>query len=450
MLLARSPHWVHRRVETLTFIDNRVIRRHLSVDFTLPKWVSTRLRTPNGDEVFLVPLTLLERRDTAMNVDVRDEAGGALPLLIRRECTQLTGATLTEMALQTLRQKKSRGHVHPQIVAAIAFVVASSYNDALPYVRSLISPVSAEWGRLSTDSTVQRHLLREDDEFCDFLGAFARSSIVYIPLCNAAGRHRLLKFAFEEEIRLSPDRLSSIGWSPTVATPNLPLVGLAESHHFQLTPPSNVEFTEAGLTARRPCELIRRDVGEPASVSTDTYRQFRAGPAHAVQLHQRRSHQIASGTTWFAMRAERRGLLFGAWVAALLIAAMLTFFALVTDPLVRQPSSSSSLLLLAPGRVAAYLLRPGEHAMARKLLRAPRLFLILEAAMTFAAAAVLIALYPPTPTPGTTPHASDALKWTLRGLAICAVVWLVLLTVSLIAPRARKTDRHDHHGALSQ
>jgi hypothetical protein len=149
------------------------------------------------------------------------------------------------------------------------------------------------------------------------------------------------------------------------------------------------------------------------------------------------------------MRAERRGLLFGAWVAALLIAAMLTFFGLVTDPLIRQPSSSSSLLLLAPGLVAAYLLRPGEHAMARKLLRAPRLFLILEAAMTFAAAAVLVALYPPTPKPGITPHASGALKWTLRGLAISSIVWLVLLTVSLILPRARKTDRDDHHGDLA-
>jgi hypothetical protein len=448
MLLSQGPQWVHRRVETLTLIDESVMRRHVSVDFTLPKWVTTKIRTPEEEEVFLVPIGILERAAAAMNIDVRDENGTALSLLTRRGSALLSGATLAEMALQALRRRKVRRPVHAEIVAAIAFAT-TIYNvdDVWPYVESLISPASEAWSKLSADSTLQREILRNDREFCDFLGLFATGSLAYVPLCDAAGRNRVLKMTCNEESRYSPDRLSLLAWSPSVLIAPVPLVGLAESYHVQITLPANVEFTEAGLTARRPSDLLRAAVGGSASETTEAYRRFRGGAVRAVHLYEPRSHQVATGWTWFAMRAQRRGLLFGAWMASLLITAMLSFFGVVTDSVVRQPSSASSLLLLAPGLVAAYLLRPGEHAMARKLLRAPRFFLIMSTAMTFAAAAVLVALYPETPKAGEVPKASSDLEWSLRGLAIAAVVWLACLTVSFILPRRRKTDRRQPHVA---
>jgi hypothetical protein len=446
-LLDNGPEWIHRRVETLTFVDERVVRRHLSVDFTLPKWIKTSVRMPRGEEVLFVPVTLLERRDAAMNFDVRDEQGTALPLVTRREDTQLTGAALTELAVRALRRHHVRERLHPEIVAAIAFSTTRIYRDALPYIRSLISPMSSEWGVLSADSAPQRHTLRKDDTFCDFLGAFATSSLAFVPLVGAAGAHRILKLTLEEEVHISQSLMSLIGWSSTVLIAPLPLVGLAETYHVQLTPPENVEFTEAGIAARRPSEFIRTSVGENVASNIDTYRQFSGGPRRSVHLYQPRSHQIAGGTTWFAMRPERGGLLFGATAAALLITAMMTLFDLDTDAVVRQPSSASSLLLLAPGLVAAYLLRPGEHAMARRLLRAARLFLIVASATTFAAAAVLVSLYPETKPNGPPPTASDELQGALCGLAIGAAVSLVLLIVSLLFPRARKRDRGDTYTA---
>jgi hypothetical protein len=122
---------------------------------------------------------------------------------------------------------------------------------------------------------------------------------------------------------------------------------------------------------------------------------------------------------------------------------MLAFFGWDTDAVVQQPSSSTSLLLLAPGLVAAYLLRPGEHAIARKLLRAARFFLIASTAMAFTAAATLIALYPGPAAPGVELHASDALECSLRGLAIGAGTFLVLLTISFVLPLPRSIDAGD-------
>jgi hypothetical protein len=461
-LVERGPEWTHRRVETITLVDDRTIHRHLSLDFTLPRWVRTRLKTPDDGEVFLIPVTLLPRQDGPMSFDVRDEAGNALPLLTRRENSRLTGATLAEIAQSALRRNGIGGSVHEEIVAAIAYATTRPYANALPYVRSLIDPLSPQWRKLTRGSVTQRCALREDDRFCDFLGAFAANSLAYVPLSNAAGCHRVLKLTFNEEMQLARSPLTSLGWAPTVLIPRIPLVGLAETHHVQVIPPPNVEVTEAGLTSRRPCELIRAAVGSTAPTGGDTYRQFRGGPVRAVHFYQPRSHQLASGATWVALRAERRGLLFGAAIAALLITAMLGFFGLVTDAVVRQPSSASSLLLIAPGLVAAYLLRPGEHAMARKLLSAPRVFLVLGAAMAFAAAAVLVALYPEAPTtitttttssstpahassavvtPGAPPHASNALEWSLRGLAIAGATVLLLLAISLIFPLPGHTDK---------
>jgi hypothetical protein len=141
----------------------------------------------------------------------------------------------------------------------------------------------------------------------------------------------------------------------------------------------------------------------------------------------------------------------------------LAVFGVATRHIVSQPSAASSLLLLAPGLVAAYLLRPGEHAMARRLLVTPRLLLIISAAITFAAAAVLIALYPEVPVvhcPGSAlpkclelqaraskPHPSGDLVSSLRGLAGGAAAIFLLLAVSVIIPRPRSNDRFYRHRA---
>ena len=367
--------------------------------------------------------------------------------MTRRENSRLTGATLAEIAQRSLKRQGIREALHEEIVAAIAFATTRAYVNALPYVASLIAPTTRQWKKLSNGSLSQRCALREDDRFCDFLGAFAANSLAFVPLSDAAGCHRVLKLTFHEEVQLARSAMTSVGWAPTVLIPRIPLVGLAETHHIQVIAPPNVEVTEAGLTSRRPSELIRTAVGQATPAARDTYRQFRGGAVRAVHFYQPRSHQLASGATWIALRAERRGLLFGAAFAALLITAMLAFFGLVTDPLVRQPSSASSLLLIAPGLVAAYLLRPGEHAMARKLLSAPRLFLVLGAAMTFAAAAVLIALYPEASFVGSQPRASNDLEWSLRGLAGGSAVALLLLTASVILPRAGRTDRGHRRGS---
>ncbi len=79
VLLDDPEDWVHRRVETVSFLDGSSVHRRMSVDFDLP---GEEARPRTGPP--LVPLTLLEKRPL-VNLDVRDESGAALAVLNAEE-----------------------------------------------------------------------------------------------------------------------------------------------------------------------------------------------------------------------------------------------------------------------------------------------------------------------------------------------------------------------------
>jgi hypothetical protein len=84
----RSATWVVRRVEKVEFLDDRTVRRHVSMDYALPD-DAVALRRADGTLTRIVPLTMM-RRKSLVNFDLRDEHGRALPLLGLREAQALT------------------------------------------------------------------------------------------------------------------------------------------------------------------------------------------------------------------------------------------------------------------------------------------------------------------------------------------------------------------------
>ena len=78
VLLRYQGAWRHRRVETVTVIDHEQMRRHVSVDFTVPEAQREGLRI-SAEEV-VVPLALLDKRPL-VHFDLRNEEQHAIPLL---------------------------------------------------------------------------------------------------------------------------------------------------------------------------------------------------------------------------------------------------------------------------------------------------------------------------------------------------------------------------------
>ncbi len=78
VLLRYQGAWRHRRVETITVLTHEQVRRHVSIDFTVPEAQREGLRL--SAEEFVVPLALLSKRPL-VHFDLRNEEQHAISLL---------------------------------------------------------------------------------------------------------------------------------------------------------------------------------------------------------------------------------------------------------------------------------------------------------------------------------------------------------------------------------
>lgn len=76
--------WIHRRVEQITFPmpTDRVYRRKMSIDFTIPPVTPIK---EDGHSRYYVPLSLLSRWPPLLRIDLRGVDGDPVPLLTRRQ-----------------------------------------------------------------------------------------------------------------------------------------------------------------------------------------------------------------------------------------------------------------------------------------------------------------------------------------------------------------------------
>ena len=69
-LLSEESRWIHRRVETVDLLAQELVRRQVSVDFTLPEALLADLRIGAGGP-WCVPIAILEKRPLR-NFDLRE------------------------------------------------------------------------------------------------------------------------------------------------------------------------------------------------------------------------------------------------------------------------------------------------------------------------------------------------------------------------------------------
>src|SRR3954452_18743018 len=124
----RSSTWVVRRVEKVTFLDDRTVRRQVSMDYALPD-DAVALRRADRSITRIVPLTMM-RRKSLVNFDLRDEEGRALPLLGLREAQALTLAVARAWARTTLRARKvSDGTLDPRVDQTIKLLMRGDQTE---------------------------------------------------------------------------------------------------------------------------------------------------------------------------------------------------------------------------------------------------------------------------------------------------------------------------------
>src|SRR5689334_12045298 len=181
-LLTRQAAWRYRRVETITVLSHELVRRSVSVDFTVPAEHREDIRLSAGE--WIVPLALLAKRPLA-HFDLRMEDQSSVPLL-RSEDTQLVGRELLYLMLDLDLEEGADARADGLIERALA-----TNGDDLDAIDAGLASLEERVGPVPGFVALAERLAR------GFL------------LCAVIGdvsRRRVLKFAYDEPLD-RPDRV---------------------------------------------------------------------------------------------------------------------------------------------------------------------------------------------------------------------------------------------------
>jgi hypothetical protein len=355
-----NQSWVHRRVDSAKFEGEWIIRRRVSVDFTLPE-SSAASRLPH-----LVPLALVQKR-ALVGFDVRDEADHPIPLLTKPDNNWVAWSSLTAWAVLLARRA---GRSLTQDQADRLWSVVSGYpTRAVPEIAWL---GGLPWLQSDTGKVFRK-----------FAEDLAWNFLLIVPVDPEPARRRVLKFSFSEALPPPKDPLVSrlawsVGWAPTPFSAETHGLSGAPSYHFELVAPEGMVCVGARIDAHA-------DLGHVEAYSS-------GGPPF-VHIHARQAPPDAWAIIKVGLRAPVRGVLRQATVAVSVIALLLVLGIAFFNRLVfigNERSDAAAAILVGLAVVSLYVSRPGEHMLMSRAVFGVRLIAVMAAVATLGAALILV------------------------------------------------------------
>jgi hypothetical protein len=359
-LLSEESRWIHRRVETVDLLAQELVRRQVSVDFTLPEPLLGDLRI-GDDGPWCVPIAILEKRPLR-NFDLREHDEWR-PILGASSGGPIAAGVVTAAA----RLAVAPDPLDPEVESLLALISRSDLDAA----RSAMAELRAR-----AEHTPQIGQILADDTSGYFLATFAESYMLIALLGEPHGRH-ILKYAYDDHLRLDgraspPRRLARrLGWSPFVVDVSVPTAAHAASYHAEVIVPEELRL-DAWIVDTRTDELLSTDIERAVD---------------RASLHAPRVALDAQPLLVTAISPERADLPTLAFATSAVTALLLLIGAAVGD--LGSPTAGSSVALLLAGSVlfATTVARSGEHRLVRGIFAGPRWLLSIVAVAALAAAA---------------------------------------------------------------
>jgi hypothetical protein len=409
-MIIAQPDWVHRRVDSLAYRDESTFRRQQSVHFTLPgaapqiAMESARFR--------LVPLATL-RKATLVGFDCRDESGGSLPVLTRRQQGLLTVA-----GMATWAEALVGGPLAPDVADEIITCVNGPGRDRGTALRAF-----------AAGDGQQRDLLRDDDIFSLVLERLTDQFILTTLVPDPPGTQRIVKFSYEEYGELAGESglgrpLAALCWIPRRAASTAEGLFSAESYHFEADLPPGVEIPVATLWAGDDEDDLR-------CIDVDPGAHLR------IALRAPGWEEGVAEVRW-SLRPARRGWLRAAWYATALAAVTLAVCAWRLDAITAgidqgggtRTELTAAVILALIGALGGLVARIEEHPLVTRLLAWPRRLAAVAALLPLVAAGSLVV-----------GPAGDARQVLWIALAVVAVAIAAVFTVAFAVPSRTAVDR---------
>jgi hypothetical protein len=427
--------WLHRRRETIELLSDAMLRRRVSIDYTLPgkyrgftDWPGLLREGHGRGSLHGVPLVVLQKLPAdMMNFDLQEESGRSIPLMSREDNAWVSAATLEQMArvlMPGLTRGKNDPNGHPYPSDLPPEVAQQLRDIALAKTRDVDVHLERFSHPLADDAYpgLREELMRHDD-FGWWLRSLAVSSIVMAFLPAADDRRRILKFSYDEPInpvkrrRMAAVRFGFASWDLWVQNE---FIGAGNYHLESVTPP--------GMRARQ-AHLLDIEEQNPIADSATFVRR--------LHLYARDARHRRRALGWISLRPN--------WYGLLLISALISGFVVTglvilwrsTGKVALNPSGAPALLLLLPGVVATVVGRPDSHAVTARVLSSVRHLLLLSGFTAYVAAAK-VALTPKAEAkPEHTETMQDLEHWlrwpTYVAIGCCVfIVIAVLLNVPLL------------------
>jgi hypothetical protein len=463
--LPGSESWVQRRVVQLQFLDERAVRWRVSIDFIVPDAAPTV--TLGGVSYRLIPLTLLPKGDLA-DFDLRDESGNALWLPTALHTSKLLAKGLLGIARQVLGGsptpaglkeilrsivsedpgcKKHREAWEPfeasreKIEAKVESVKLAedqknghySSTDLISRKirksRERVKAADAAWERIPAEIGQAAERLMNDEGFGGQLSDLAENYLLCVGVSDPAGQRRVIKISWERPIIFGAARkfrewaAKSIGWRHWEARTYIGASG--GSHHLEVVSPPGVDIVR----------MKARPTGHPETGAEVITAEGRVPHVH---LHVP-SWRVDRYEAIAYMRIRPAGWLSAAWLATLVITVTMLVGWLRLQggvPGSGEAATAATVLLPLLAGIVAWLIRPGEHPLAAKMLRFVRLLMFCEVVVVLIGTGNLV-LYSCAST--------DSHVLWLCLFAVSALVG-ILITVSVLLPLDTRADRLDCPG----
>jgi hypothetical protein len=438
--------WIHRRVDSVAYRERLIVRRSISVDFTIPEAFPQFAPLGSGEALYYMPIALLRKWPPLPRFDLRTEGSRPIPLLTSTRNRHVDACVLLAVPPDGALKDRLRDEI-----ARVPLSSARRSRQALdrlgPEVVRNADYFSAGERRAWLDTL----LLAAD---------LVRNTILWVRVRAFPEQRLVIKLAFDEPVGLRENFgraiVRSLGWVPYRYNLAIPHLGDGGSFHAQFEPPPGIEIqtisfwvrhawdpepSDLGRFGRRTGEALVRGVrgklsaifprmqaadlshGEDAPIGEPSYWNARQ-LGHLYLSGGRRKHL---GYAKFDCAVENRAFPTSALLAALAIAILLTVAACNASTIdgVHQFAPSVTVFLLVPGLLGYVVARSAEHPLVTAhLIGVRRLAVVAGALPLIAAVRMLLA----------GPDNSSAVQcwWT----ALTAVAWVIvgLLFLSWLLP----------------
>lgn len=451
--LENGMPWLHRRVERVSITLQLMIKRQVSVDFTIPP-ANDGEPQPESD-AHLLPISLLAKWPPQMQFDLRDAAGDSVYLLTAVDNEEADARALTALAPDGALKQRAQ--------ADLELVPRSSRDLA----DAAVERIQAEFTKEFIDAPETAGPARDEYDRWVYTLRIARlltaNRILWAPVTGKPGERKIVKFSLEyAESGFTPRNetnggfrravlraQSALSLAPTRFEIKLLPWGDTVSHHLEVDLPAELEAQRTRL------ELTRSQDGhtETQAALDETTGRFRHTFPHPGNRDTRFPYARNDGErAYFHYAGIRRRfgsatldtaianrvLLAGPAALGLAIATLLTVYTASVETVTASSEEVVTTLLLVPAILGYLVSRPGEHPMVRQHIGGIRLLTMLAGALPVVAAVTMVAV-------GSESPARLASWWmapTIVAWIVAAILMSAWLTSAVSARRMMQSEPH--------